>query len=128
MKERLNKVTRGAGKVTIPIPHDQPTSVLAGNALYLQCKRRDYGLSNEQFEVLTIILTLGKTKGISASAITSVITNLPSGKTATFKAIQMKLTWLYRNGWVDRRKVTLYYTYTPAKKAINFFKVEKPAA
>lgn len=50
------------------------------------------------------------------------------GSSSVFKAIQMKLTWLSRNGWINQHKVAKYYVYTPAKKASDFFKVEKPAA
>lgn len=128
MKERLNKVTKGQGRVTIPFPQGQSPASLGINALYLQLKRRDYGLSCERFEILTIIFTMGKSRGIAASSICTLVTNLPGGKTAAMTAIQMKLTWLYRNGWVNRLKHDRWFYYTPAKKAIDFFKVEKPAA
>jgi len=128
MKERLNKMTRGETKVTVPVPESLSPISLANSIIYLDCRRRDFGLSYQKLQILTLIFSLGGKQGISASEISRFMIPGRAGSSSVFVAIQMKLKWLTDNGWVNRSKHDRWFYYTPAKKAINFFKVEKPAA
>lgn len=121
-------MTKGETKVTIPYPERCSPTNVANIIIYMQCKRRDHGLTPEKVEVLSIIFSQAKDKGISASAISSYFTGGRPGKTALFYTTQQKLTWLTAKGWITYEKISKAYFYKPSKKTIEFFKVEKPAS
>lgn len=121
-------MTRGETKVTIPYPESLSPTSLADCMIYLQCKRRDHGLSAEKVEVLSVVFSKAGKNGISASAISSYFTGGKPGKTALFTVTQEKLKWLREKGWLEFKQTGCVFLYRPAKKTIDFFKVQKPAA